>query len=135
MEPEQWAKEQMVELGMSAFFTGTVVLPDGAVTISTPIPEELARQIAVLSVEYDLMHNKRAREQNEKREDAYLRELARSSGLAGAGGVSGAGSALGLNKLAGPPAGAGAGLLGSGIPTPYEQRLLEDALKPRKGWR
>jgi len=55
MDPVEYAKEHMEIDGQEAFFSGTVLLPDGPISISVPIPAELAKQIAVLSVQYDLV--------------------------------------------------------------------------------
>ena len=60
LTPKEYIGNRIGELGEEAFFSGTVVMPDGApVAVSAPIPESLARQIAVLSVEYDLAYQQR----------------------------------------------------------------------------
>lgn len=61
--PREYAQSQMIKHRREAFFSGTVVLPDGTtVQVSVPIPEELAKQIAVLGVEYELFDQKRQKE-------------------------------------------------------------------------
>lgn len=60
--PLEHAEELTAAEGTEAFFSGTVILPDGApISIAVAIPEELARQIGVLGVEYDLIEGRRSR--------------------------------------------------------------------------
>ena len=54
MTPAEYMESQLIE-GTDSYFTGTVVLPDGGrIGISAPIPEAVAREIAVISIQYDL---------------------------------------------------------------------------------
>lgn len=54
LSPEEYMNKTMSEKSSEAFFSGVVIMPDGPIEVSVPIPEELARQIAILAVEYDL---------------------------------------------------------------------------------
>jgi hypothetical protein len=56
MDPEEYARVQMAKENKQAFFSGTVVLPDGtSIQIAAPIDGEVATLIAAISVEYNLM--------------------------------------------------------------------------------
>ena len=54
-KPEEYVRQQKIIHGEGAYFSGTVTMDDGThIEVSAPIPDELGRQIAALSVVYDL---------------------------------------------------------------------------------
>ena len=68
--PVEYVQQRTAASGMDAYFSGLVILPDNStIEVSVPVPEETARQIAILSVEYDLVGAKRdERKRKETRE-------------------------------------------------------------------
>jgi hypothetical protein len=67
MGPEEYIQSLLTNKNNS-YFSGTVVLPDGGrIEVTAPIPESVAREIACISVEYELAGQRKADLEDAKR--------------------------------------------------------------------
>lgn len=68
MPPEEYVLAMLTD-GENSYFTGTVVMPGGGrIGISAPIPEAVAREIACISIQYDLLGEKKSNRLKAQRE-------------------------------------------------------------------
>jgi hypothetical protein len=71
--PAEYIESEMLEHNQTGFFSGTIMLPEGTFQISVPVPETVARDIAVRSVDYALSQRSMKKDRNEHAKK--LREL------------------------------------------------------------
>src|SRR5262245_41709738 len=59
-KPEESLQQLMLQEGTDCYFSGTIRLSDGGkLEVSVPVPEEIAKKLVCVAVEYDLQGNRK----------------------------------------------------------------------------